>query len=157
MKLQIDSEDADLFDGFGNGSLHLYLSQDPGNWRGVDRPEEFYLELDFHLSDWEALFVGILKVPDYDRYVEGDDINEHHERNRMKFEQSIPDYPMLSRLFDMYEDYKFDPNELPKLREECERLKLRNSNSEGLRALRKLILAADQASKRGFYLMFICD
>jgi len=157
MKLQIASEDADLFDGFGNGSLHLFLTQDPTKCRGVDRPEEFYLELDFHLSDWQALFIGILDVPDYDRYVEGDDISELHERNRKKFEQSIPDYPMLSRLFDMYEDYKFAPNELPKLREECERLKLRTTNTEGLKALRKLIFAADQASQRGFHLMFICD
>ncbi|HEV8368835.1 MAG TPA: hypothetical protein VGQ39_12855 [Pyrinomonadaceae bacterium] len=43
MKLQIDTEDADLFDGFGNGSLHLYLVQDPRNWRGEDRYDAFYL------------------------------------------------------------------------------------------------------------------
>ena len=157
MKLQIDSTDADLFDGFRNGSLHLHLVYDPANWRGNDRDNAFYLELDFHLSDWQALFIGVLKVPDYERYVEGDDINELHERNRNKFEKSIPDYPMLSRLFDMYEDYGFSPEELPNLREECETLKLRTTNSEGLKALRKLIFAAREGSKRGFNLMFICD
>jgi hypothetical protein len=113
--------------------------------------------LDFHFRDWEALFIGILKVPDCDRYVEGDDINELHERNRKKFDKSIPDCPMLSRLFDMYEDYEFSPEELPKLREECEMLKSRATNAEGLKALRKLILAADEGSQRGFHLMFVCD
>lgn len=157
MKLEIDPENVDLFDGFGNGSLHLHFVRDPENWHGEERRDAFYIELDFHPGDWEALFFDVLHFPGRDKYVEGDDINELNERNRKKFEQAIPEYPMLARIFDMYEDYQFTPDELPRLREECLSVKSKTSNPQASRALRKLIFASDEASKRGFYLLFICD
>ena len=101
MTIEVSPENEDLFDGFGNGSLHLYLVRDPENRHGEDRSDAFYIELDFHFSDWEALFIDVLHFPGWDKYVEGDDVNELHERNRKKFEQTIPEYPMLARIFDM--------------------------------------------------------
>src|SRR5918997_755032 len=106
MRIEVDAENADLFDGFGNGSLHLYFVRDPERWQGEERDDAYYIELDFHGSDWEALFIDVLHFPGWDKYVEGDDVNELHERNRKKFEQTIPEYPMLGRIFDMYEDYR---------------------------------------------------
>ncbi|MCM3869795.1 MAG: hypothetical protein ND895_03710 [Pyrinomonadaceae bacterium] len=124
---------------------------------GEDWEDAFYMGLDLHSSDWEALFINVLHVPRCDEFAQGDDINEFHERNRKKFEQSIPKYPMLARIFDMYEDYEFAPDELPRLRAECQEVKSETSNPVAIKALRKLIFASDEASKRGFSLMFICD
>jgi hypothetical protein len=91
------------------------------------------------------------------RYVEGDDVVELRERNRRKFERALPEYPLLARIFHMFEDYAFAPDELPKLREECLRVRSKTADREALRALRKLILASNEATKRGFSLMFICE
>jgi hypothetical protein len=52
---------------------------------------------------------------------------------------------------------EFAPEELPKLREECLMVKARTSDPKAAKALRKLVLACDEASKRGFSLMLICD
>jgi hypothetical protein len=82
-----DSNNADLFDGFGNGSHHLWVVCDP-NWHPYDSGDARYLELDFHRSDWEALFFDALGCPQFDW-------NESHERNYEIFRQSIPQYPML--------------------------------------------------------------
>jgi len=94
-------ENADLFDDFGNGSLHLYFARNPENWRGEDRRDAFYIELDFHACDWDALYIDVLRFPGWDEYAEGNDIDELHERNRRKFELTIPAYAKLARLFDM--------------------------------------------------------
>jgi hypothetical protein len=91
------------------------------------------------------------------RYVEGDDEVELRERNRRKFERALPEYPLLARIFHMFEDYAFAPDELPKLREECLMVRSKTADREALRALRKLILASNEATKRGFSLMFICE
>lgn len=157
MKIEVSPENDDLFDGFENGSLHVYLVRDPEDWRGELREDAFYMELDFHGSDWDALFIDEFHFPGWDRYVEGEDINELHERNRKKFEQTIPQYPMLARIFDLYEDYRFTPEEIQRLREECLDAKSKVSNPGAIKALRKLTFACEEASKRGFNLMFICD
>jgi hypothetical protein len=157
MKDEINPENAGLFDGFRNGSLHMYLVRDPKNWHGESLEDGFYMDLDFHYSDWEALYIDVLHFPGWDGYVEGDDINELQERNRKKFEQTIPEYPKLARIFDMYEDYEFTPEEIPQLHEESLRVKSKTSNPKAIKALRKLIFACDEASKRGFSLLFICD
>jgi hypothetical protein len=152
----IDPSNADLFDGFGNGSLHLYVVCTP-NWQPYEEGDARYLNLDFHFSDWEALFYGALNGARGDEYIVGEDINEYEERNRKKFQQSIPEYPMLVRIFDMYEDYVFTHEEIIKLRNECLKLKSELTEPNAVRALRKLIYACDEASEVGWALMFVCD
>ena len=157
MKVEIDPANADLFGSSGNGVLDMCIVRDPASWRGEEKADAFNLGMDFNFGDWEALFVDVLKYPGWDDYVEGDNIHDLHERNRKKFQDSIPEYPMLTRIFDMYEDYQYAPEELPKLREECLSVKSKTSNPGAIKALRKLILAGEEASKRGFHLLFICD
>jgi hypothetical protein len=144
-----DSDNADLFDGFGNGSHHLWVVCDP-NWRPYDAGNAWYLELDFHVSDWKALFWDVLHCPEFD-------LNESREKNRELFSQSIPEYPMLGQIWDNYEDYVFTPEEIVKLRNECLKLKAEVTEPEAVKALRKLIYACDEASKAGCNLMFVCD
>lgn len=80
--------------------------------------------------------------------MQGEDVNEHCERNRRLFQQSIPNYPMLGRIFDMYEDYVFTPEEVERLREECLRVKSFTSNPAADLGLRKLIYARLVACNR---------
>jgi hypothetical protein len=82
---------------------------------------------------------------------------ELQERNRKMFQQSIPDYPMLARIFDMYEDYIYIPEEVIELRNECFHLKTKMTEPNAIKALRKLIYACTEVSKTRCNLMFVCD
>lgn len=126
------------------------------NWNGS--PEDAVdLDLCFHFDDWEALFFGTLHAHKWDPYTEGDDIFEHNERNRRKFHESIPNYPTLRTIYDMYEDYEFDLTQTKTLREECIKLRPQATEPEAIKALRKLIYGCDQAIALNGNLFFSCD
>ena len=152
-----DGEDnSDLFDGFGNGSLHMYVVCTP-DWKPYQEGDARYLDMDFHYTDWEALFFGALNAHQWEPHVEGDNAHEHQERNRRKFHESIPDFPTLRTIYDMYEDYRFDFAGTQNLRDECTRLKYRLTHELAIKALRKLIYGCDEAIKAKCDLMFVCD
>lgn len=148
--------EVDLFDGCGQGSLHICVVRDPAHWDEAqgDRHIE---RLDLHETDWEAVFYDVLGCSKGEPYVRGEDITEHTERSRRYFQQCIPQYPMLGRIFDMYEDYVFTPEEVGRLREECQMVRASTSNPGADKALRKLIYGCDEASKVGGCLLFSCD
>jgi hypothetical protein len=147
MKSEIDPENADLFDGRANGSLHIHLAPvaDPLSRDAVDT------RLDLHYEDWEALFVGVLHVPTS----HWRDLSR--EAQRIEFRKVLPEYPMLAEIWDMYEDAAFLPEELPQLRSECLQVKSETTDSQAVKALRKLIYACDEAIKRGFCLLLSGD
>lgn len=148
--MSVTPENADLFDGFRNGSHHLWIVCEP-NWRPYDGGGDArYLDLDFHTSDWEALFRLMLGCPEYD-------LNQTKERNRELFHQSIPDFPMLAEIFDNYEDYSYNGSDMERLRNECHLLLSRATHANGNKALRKLLYACDEAAKAGCALMLVCD
>jgi hypothetical protein len=168
MNPEIDPEITDLFDGRGNGSLHIHLARDPERWHGAESEDSVDMRLDFHPDDWVALFVDVLHVPvpneddlqqlnERSRYVERDEVIVLREWRRDMFREATSQYPMLGRIWDMYEDAVFRPEELPQLRDECLKLKSETTQPEPLKALRKLLYACDEATKRGFSLMLISD
>ena len=69
----------------------------------------------------------------------------------------MPDLPMLRRIFQMYEDYRFDVVEVNELRKECTTLVARAADSAANKALRKLIYGCDEALNATCGLMFVCD
>ena len=129
----------------------------PG-WKPYESGDARYLDLDFHFSDWETLFLGFLNVPDpWLPYVEGARATEHHERCRKKFHESLLEFPTLRRIFDTYEDYRFDLEEVEVLRKECITLMSRTPDSGANKALRKLVYGCDQALHAECSLKFVCD
>ena len=145
-------------EGFGNGSLHPYVVRNPVSyWDDGYHKDDFYVGFDFHWVDWEALFWGALNAAERDEYVQGEDIIEFHERNRRKFEESIPEYPLLGRIFDMYEDAVYEAEEVNQLREECLKAREGTEHAGAIKAANKLILACDKASERGLGLRLISD
>ncbi len=93
----------------------------------------------------------------YENYKESENYQKIEEENRRTFQKVALEYPMLSRIDDMYEDYVFTPEEVKKLREECLKVKSIASNPSADLALRKLIYACDEALKDNFHLMFSGD
>ena len=109
-----------------------------------------YLFIDFTGEDWKALFLGLLKCPAFD-------LDESGEVNRLRFEQHLLEYPMLSRIFDMYEYASYEEEEVARLRAECERLKSTAPFTEAVDALDKLVEGCNQASSNDAVLLLVPD
>ncbi len=153
-----NSEGGYVAEGWGNGSLHPHVVRNPENyWNGGHSEDDFYVGFDFHYWDWEALFAGVLNCPEWEPYVEGEDIMEREKREYARFQQCTSDYPLLGRIFDMYQDAEYRADEVSQLREQCLRLQSRTNHAEGWRALAKLILACDKALERKLGLLLISD
>ena len=147
MKFEVDPENADLFDGRENGSLHIWIAPvaDPSSEGAVD------LRLDFHEADWGALFVGALRLRT------SDSGGLSREGQRVQFRQALPEYPLLGEIWDIYADAAYLAEEVPQLRSECVQLKSETTLPEAVKAVRKLIYACDEAAKRGFCLILSAD
>jgi len=97
-----------------------------------------YAGLEITSSDWEALFVQALAC-------------DYHS----PFVDQIPEYPMLSRIDDIYEGYYFTPSEVLALRVECLAMAQTCNHQPAIRTLRKLIYICDAAIEKatGFHLI----
>ncbi len=155
MRKSFDESEDDIFGGCGNGVLDILVVKDFDDWS--ETSENRNPKVCFNQNDWEAVFIDTFHCPSVQPYIEGENIFEHTERNRKLFQQSIPDYPMLGRIFDMYEDYIFNFEEVGKLRQECLKAMPLASSSAANLALRKLIYVCDEAIKDKFYLEFSSD
>jgi hypothetical protein len=145
----------DIFEGCGNGTLHTFVIRDPGNWNAD--AGDHHLPVCLNEDDWTAIFFTGLHSAEREPYVQGEDISDWMNRNRLLFAQSIPEYPMLGRIFDMYEDYTFSPDEVVRLRDECVRARALSSEAAADVALRKIIYCCDVASAGSLHLVFFCD
>lgn len=99
---------------------------------------------DFHYGDWEALFLGLLRVPPWEPDVPGGGAAGREARFWR----------------DRYEDTVFQQGELPALRGECERA-LGMARGEGrpdaVQAVLKLLYACERAAAAGAGLTLYCD
>ena len=97
-------------------------------------------------DNWAALFFDVLNCPEADPYIPGEDINEHTERFRLKFQQHLSDYPMLGRIWDFYNDVWYAPEKIEQLRSECLKVQANTSNPVALEGLGLILRACDEAS-----------
>ena len=118
-----------------------------------------YLDLRLNGNEWEALFLNVLECPDVDEVtlLPNEDTTEWQMRYARKFNQAIPTYPMLGRMWDMFIYVSYNPDEIDRLRHECLKIQSTTSNEEAQAALTKLLAACDEASKLGFGLLFVPD
>ncbi len=81
------------------------------------------------------MFFDVLKCPEDDPYIPGEDITESTERFRIKFQRHLSDYPMLGRMWEFYNDAWYAPEEIDRLREECLKVQASTANSLALEGL----------------------
>lgn len=141
------------------GRLSFFVVRDPKSFfEGLKQPDH-YLDIDLTGDEWGALFYDVLKCPKatVEPFSPGDDTEQWRERYRLKFQQVMPNYPLLGRIWDLYEYVSYRPKEIAQLREECLRIQDNTSNEKALAALTKLVTACDEASKNGSGLLFVPD
>jgi len=135
----------------------MYLVSDASEWHGGVDEGDRYLQLNLNGPEWEALFFDVLHCPEPEPYGEGMDIREYDNHFRIRFQHSIPEFPMLGRLWDTYRDVGYAPEQVKKLLEECVRIQAKTQNMSALEGLRKLILACNEALQAGSGLFLVSD
>lgn len=110
-------------------------------------------------NEWAALFYDTLGCPGADDVprLPGEDTTAWQVRYSLKFQQAIPDYPMLGRIWDIYIYASHKPEDIERLRAECLKVQASTSNEKTLAGLAKLLSACDEASKLGSGLLFAPD
>jgi len=143
------------------GSLSIHMMRDPSFEafsRGLSNGDR-YLNLWIKGEEWGALFLNVLGCPDVTDVPrlpnEGD--AEWQRRYAMKFQQAIPNLPMLSRIWDVFIYVSFRPEEIEALRSECLTVQHNTSDEKAQLALSKLLSACDEASRVGSGLLFVPD
>lgn len=144
-------------DEIPSGRLALALVFDLEQWRHSRTDSAEYLCVDFYGEDWKAIFIDLFRCPALDQYTNSEDIASYTERNRLRFEQHLKGYPMLSRIFDMYEYASYDATEVQLLHDEC--LKLRTDQPHLLAqvALSKLLTGCYAALFKKAALVLVPD
>jgi hypothetical protein len=145
------------------GSLSICAVPNPSSWHDTQSKSARWLNLSFGGAEWEALFHDVLNVPrvEHELQVEGQNSEEKWKaieiERRLRFQQAIPDYPMLGRIHSLYDDVVYKRDEIKQLRAEC--IKVRNStkNPLALKGLRTLTLACNKAMKLKMGLFFASD
>lgn len=144
-------------DAIGAGKLRIYIVRRPESWDYRTNDVDRYVD-DFGGSEWIAVFRDVLKCPmGIGPLRSGEDTREFRERNRISFQQAIPHYPMLGRIWDTYADVIYTPTETGQLRHECMIAKSGTSDSIAITGLDKLIHACDEALECGLGIFLACD
>ena len=140
--------------GVGTGGQELILRRYPsGEWNeSTDRALGVYIGG----QEWTALFREVLGCPEGPSLA-SDSVEKREEKRRLQFQESIPDYPMLGRIWDIYIDVSYQPEEIFRLRDECLRVKESTSNPMAIRGLEKLIAGCDAALKIGTGLLLTSE
>ncbi len=130
------------------GLQQLVLKREPaGDW---NETTDRLLPLFFEGREWSALFYDVLGCPTAHPFIPNDKLEEWKQRQIIKFQAAIPDYPMLGRIWDTYIDVTDEPYEVNQLRDECLKVKATTTNAIARRGLDKLLHACDDAVKYSF-------
>jgi len=141
------------------GSFMIYAVRDPKTFEGYTTETDRYLGIVVYGEEWGELFYNVLGCPkaiDEPR-APAESTDAWQQRYRLKFQQSISEYPMLARIWDTYIDVGYQGEEVQRVRDECLKVRAKTSNHKALAGLGKLIRACNEVSEMGLGLYLTCD
>lgn len=141
----------------GAGHLLIYLVRDPESFSNdlILVGDDKSTGNGIFGNEWGELFYDILKCPHPPQF-QGD-MSTYQERRSEEFRKALPRNPMLARIFDMFADAWYRPEEIAALRAECVQVRDEGVAAETPEALQKLLVACDEALKMGTGLYLACD
>jgi hypothetical protein len=151
-----EHESDEIFGKYANGTLDLSICKDANN-----RENSFVCNLNISVdsSDFYALQTDILRNGNHQIDICLDEIDgfKIYEQNRKRFQRYFPNFEILGRFYDDYEDYVFNQNEVETLLSECLEAKPLVSGKKAELFLRKIIYACNQTLEEKNCLVFVCD
>ena len=120
--------------------------------------QNFNLDREISIDEWEALFHTELQVPDL-LATEGESFNEFENRRAVTFQTIMSEkgYKMFGRICYIFRDVFYQPSEVRELLDECLRLKETTSDSLAVTALTSLIEACHQALRVNSGIWLVSD
>jgi hypothetical protein len=114
---------------------------------------------DLEDGEWDAIFYDTLRCPVAidDPALPDESVEEWHKRFGRKFQQAIPDYPMLAEIWNPSFYVSYEGEDVERLRDECQRVRALTLDERALSGLGKLLAACDEASKLGYGILLIPD
>lgn len=151
MKGKSETYGADIF-GSGNGTLHIAIMPDFGNWK-----DGCELNVCLDDKDLEAISLEAFRIVTGKPYSGEDNIMKLRNDSRQWFAETVPEFPMLSRINYIFEDVFFNAEEVKQLRNECVEIRSVTTNLAADLGLRKLLYSCDEALKVNYCLELSCD
>jgi hypothetical protein len=145
-----------IAEGRSNGDLDPILARDPVNYEGRE-DGEIWLNFTFNIYDWKSLYFGELQCPQYEPMIGGEKTAELRSQWMAKFHDCCADYPLLARIYDMYADAIYCPEEVQHLKRQCLELLERTGNAGAWRALAKLIVICKKAEDLDMGVLLAAD
>jgi hypothetical protein len=110
-------------------------------------------------DEWQAIF--FFELIGYCPFVsraelETIDGNAWNHLWKQRFQEAIPDYPLLARMWNQHEDAFYTPDEIDSLRFECLSVQSKATNALALKGLETLIRWCNEASKGNLGLFMAC-
>ena len=140
--------------------ITIYAVPDPDAvLHGPGLPGAEFYQGDLKSDEWGALFFDVLGCPQaMDEPTLPDESSlDWEDRYYARFEQAIPEYPMLARMSDVYGYAVYMPDEVPALRNECLRVQVGASDGRALSGIKTLLRACEAASEEGLGLFLAGD
>lgn len=140
------------------GNLDIAIQKRPGEeWNPAEG--DHHTNLGIEPEEWEKLFVYTLGAPIWEKYVEGEDIEDYYNRQKDLFQATLMKigYPMLSRIWRIYQDACYYPAEVGRLRSECAKLRGLVRDLSAQSAVEKLIAASDVALRANSGIALLSD
>lgn len=142
------------------GGLRMVAMPNPDPEKFYREPSaNHYLHLDFETEEWEHLFYRVFDCPAAtdEPIIVGESEAEWEERFSRRFQQAVPEYPLLGRIWDMFIYVSYRPEEIEQLRAECLKAQAITGDEKARHGLSKILTACDEAAERGYGLLFVPD
>lgn len=140
------------------GSLRIAVSKNPTrSWSPSDGDR--HLDFDLHPAEWEKLFVDYFGVPEWEMHSDKEESSLYFARQKERIEKHIAErgYPLLGRLWHIYDDAGYEPNEIQSFHRECDDLRLKVDDPLARSMVDKLLAACYQAEQSSSGLWFLSD
>jgi hypothetical protein len=138
----------------GEGSLSFHLARDPSTFSKQGDGHESYVGFDFHPEDLDALYFEGLQVPRWDS-IKAENLEQHRALYMESYQKIIEVYPLTGRISELDRRISYTPEEVLKLREECDSVLSNTTEPKAIKALQKLTIAVNKAieQKMGMVLL----
>jgi hypothetical protein len=134
------------------GSLQIAVIMNPFDEDSWDKAKgDHHTDLEIEGQEWEELIFNVLQAPEFQEYVEGEDVDVYYERQEKLLREYLTEkgYPMLGRMWCSFiwwnRDINYSPTDVHQLLAECLKLQKKAESVYALSALEKLIAACCEA------------
>lgn len=142
---ELEQEFTGELKGYGSLSPHL---------AGEAADDRDYLGYDIRPEDIEALYFEGIGIPRWES-IKADSHDKQLELYNESMQRIMATYPLIGRVNDTDQKVEFKPDEISRLRRECDEVLETASNEQAVKALQKFAIACYRAAEQNKGLLML--